>query len=170
MIKFKPIWIVIFLLTSLFCQLLKAKELTSGEKILVTTNFKEVRSLNDLPNSVVKYINDKISNRIAPKEADFRGTDVSMGRNLPTRRMIFAGRHKNYSLVYFEHGGIGYHGHIYVFEEKNNTANVVYATTAGIKPTPMPKLIEMVKQGKIEDITEEIKEIEQSPNPQSNFY
>jgi len=50
----------------------------------------------------------------ADPDAEFQATDVIDQRNLPWRRLIFAGRSPSISFVYYEKGGIALSRHVFV--------------------------------------------------------
>jgi hypothetical protein len=81
--------------------------------------FSIVRSTNDLPRSVKRafeIITEVEPFALANPGTEYQATDVIENPGLPTRRLLFAGVSGSKWFVHYEHGGLGHHCAVVVFE------------------------------------------------------
>jgi hypothetical protein len=82
----------------------------------VESSFREVSDLAALPAPVPAFVRKHTGEEMALPGAAFHATDL-MKPGLPWRRLILAGESKSLVFVWYEHGGLGYHQHLLIFED-----------------------------------------------------
>jgi hypothetical protein len=116
----------------------------AGEHI----TFTEVNEVKSLPSDVL----DKFSDGMANPKADFQETDVVMGKQLPTRRLIVAGVSEKYCLVHYERGGRGHSWLIALFTLSKEKMGLVWVSTLSSKTRlSLRELKSVVESGHLHD-------------------
>ncbi len=147
--------LAIILLIIFSSALLYARELSIGENKFINSNFNELKSLEELPREVQKYLSENIKGKISPSNGPFRATDVVTDPKVPSRRLILAGKNKNKYFIWYEHGGRGYHHHIVVVEEEESSIKLAYAARP-FKAKSLNDIRELIFNGKLKEETEEV--------------
>jgi hypothetical protein len=147
--------ITIILLIIFSSTLISAKDLSSGENKFINSNFNELKSLEELPRGLQKYLSENIKGKISPIDGPFQATDVVTDPKVPTRRLILAGKYENTYFIWYEHGGYGYHHHIVVVEEEASNINLIYAARP-FNAKSLSDIRELIISGKLSDETQEV--------------
>lgn len=80
---------------------------------LDTTTLVISHNKKDIPSIIkkeIKCLNSSFA--IANTGEKYLSTDIHIGHNLPTRQLIFMAKGKNFFMMTYNHGGIGWHQHI----------------------------------------------------------
>lgn len=102
------------------------------EEVLLKTKFIEVKSVDKIANIIdaLKTLTDsKDEYFIANPNGQFNATDVIENNKLPFRRLIFAGKSKEFSFVYYEVGGLAAHLTLVLFQIEQGKLKPVLALT-----------------------------------------
>jgi|GEM_PF-3835832 len=123
--------ILLFVLIMSFIDL--AQSANDGyEKVFLKTEFNEFKSndkISDIITALKVSVNTNDKNIIANPNGKFNKTDIVKVKNLPWRRLIFAGKSKQYCFIYYEVGGIEYHISFIMFRLDKDKLNPVLALT-----------------------------------------
>jgi len=112
------------LLMAIACSLqLRSQTDTLQWKALIrSSDWKTYSSVKDLDPQLLKKFPEW--KRMSSRNGRFEATDVGTG---PRRRLYFAANYRNYWIVSYEHGGIGYHTHCMFIEITANGFNVYHS-------------------------------------------
>lgn len=89
------------------------------EDLFLKTNFKEVRKcekIQGITNAIKRILTNNDRNFIADPDEDFNATDLILNENSPSRRLIFAGKSREFCFIYYEVGGFAYHHAFIMFK------------------------------------------------------
>jgi hypothetical protein len=101
-------------------------EVVNDNAAYFTVKYSCLSTLAEVPAPLVAELTRKLAERergpggdtalyIAERGADFNATDNG-GGGVPFRRFIVGGLSKRFGFVAYEHGGVGYHHHVAIFE------------------------------------------------------
>ena len=136
------------------CLLLTAHSVFAEENIITkftTSTFNEILVVDKLPKVMKSYLEKRIDNGIAPIGGKFRATDTVFDPSLPTRRLKLAGYRDNVWFIWYEHGGIGFHQHLVIFNISNGQLELLY--TARPFANNLNELKQKLASGTVKDET-----------------
>ena len=147
--------------------ILYADDLSEGAKIFVETEFNTLDSFEMLPEAVVKYLMDKIDEPISPIGGPFRATDVVITPpDIPSRRLMYLGEANDVFIIWYEHGGRGYHHHVVLLRIKDaeeasddeDQVTPIFLARPLFNAEDMVELKQRISDGTIQDEKEQILE------------
>jgi hypothetical protein len=105
----------------------------SPQEIFLETDFIRIDNLKAIPEPVMKafknFADPDSKNLIASQEERFSATDVILDESLSRRRLIFAGKSKEYCFIYYEIGGMASHMALVLYRYTDSTATLVLPLT-----------------------------------------
>jgi hypothetical protein len=109
---------------------------------LVSGEVRVATHLRDIDAGALAALKRKFSDehRLADRGAPFRSTDVLMGRDPASRRLVLAAVSGDTWFIHYEHGGYGLHSHLVALTRSRNSWRVVYSATAFYPYHTLPKL------------------------------
>ena len=122
------------------------------------TQFERINSFDSLPEPIkthwLKRFDPGMEAYIKPGMAEpgepFNVTDV-VHANLPMHRLKFGGASSDMWFVYYEHGGIGFHYHLVIYQSEDGNYDLVFHGIFTLafrngKWQPEPSVIEDLKE------------------------
>lgn len=142
----------IFLLLSLASVVCMA-ESRYPAAVLNDSKFTEIKSVKNIPESVMKFCADQ-TGRMADPGGEWEVSDSGNDHNLPTKRLIWSIKKNNDYVIHYEYGGY-VHGFMFViatFDPASKKASLVWEGV-GTKALPTFKdFAQAVKSGGIRTI------------------
>jgi len=118
-----------------------------------TTGFAISHNKKDIPALIKKELKCLGNGfTLANPGKKYDATDVYTGPNVPSRQLIFMATGKNFFMMTYNHGGIGWHQHIVLVQFENN--RIIHLWTSQAigdlnSATEVLYYIKQVKQGKV---------------------
>ena len=124
-----------------------------------------IDKIPDIIKALKVSVNTNGQNIMANPNENFNETDVVEDENLPFRRLLFAGKSREYCFIYCEVGGFGYHLSFILFQIHKNKLIPVLALTMFNKKKSVEQLKESISDAMpILTINDALKNIKQNKN------
>ncbi len=153
----KTIRLIIFLMMVVSMQTLCFAEVTKlslqhCEAFRDTSQFREIRSVADIPTSVYRLCADT-QGRLADPGEKWQITDLITDPTLPTKRLIWAAMSAEYYVVHYERGGRGHSYHVLIatFKQGDTVANVVWRGMGDNKLVNFNAFLDALQNNRLDD-------------------
>lgn len=125
---------------------------------LGTRNVRVATRLREIDKDALGALKRQFSNdrRLADRGAPFRATDVVMGDDPPSRRLVLAAASGDTWFIHYAHGGIGRHSHLVALTRSGDSWRVVYSAWAFYDYDTLPKLRAAVRTRQFREQTYEL--------------
>jgi hypothetical protein len=123
----------------------------------LTNRFVKVETLSGVDPAVATQLRSKVAGPIADRGEPFQATDV-ITDDRPQRRFVLAGRSDDagtFWVVCYEHGGIGYHYHVALFQSQAAETRILVAGQwlpeyeERERPITLKRLVLALKRGEV---------------------
>jgi|GEM_PF-5869199 len=122
--------IILILFLSLLSSCSKIPETPLSLEDILDLEYAPIDSLSGIDPVIYDYLLLNIDEELIAEKGDaFRSTDLIMDDS-PSRRFVLAGTaggEVKFSVVCYEHGGIGYHYHVALFKSENHQLEKIKA-------------------------------------------